>query len=67
MSRAEQHALLAFVNSFKPTKKVTAFEQLRDGKALSEVCQSGQGSSSSANIIIDHEPDVGTVSPCNQI
>ncbi|OWZ40710.1 hypothetical protein C351_03418 [Cryptococcus neoformans c8] len=37
MSRQEKDALVAYVNSFKPSKPVTDFAQLADGKALMEV------------------------------
>ncbi|ORY35634.1 HOOK protein-domain-containing protein [Naematelia encephala] len=40
MSRLEQRALIAYVNSFKLPRRVTAFEQLSDGKALMEVMNS---------------------------
>jgi len=37
MSRPEQVALLAFFNSFKLSKAITAVDQLSDGKLLMEV------------------------------
>jgi protein HOOK3 len=37
MSRREQDALLALFNSFRPSRRVTAFDQLADGKVLLEV------------------------------
>ncbi|KAK4689518.1 hypothetical protein P7C73_g592, partial [Tremellales sp. Uapishka_1] len=37
MSASEQDALMAFFNSFKLSRRITAFEQLADGKALMEV------------------------------
>jgi protein HOOK3 len=40
MSRQEQAALVAWVNSFRPAKRVTSFEQLADGRAFSEVLSS---------------------------
>ena len=40
MSRTEQAALVAWVNSFRPSKRVTAFEQLSDGRAFAEVLTS---------------------------
>nr|XP_031860001.1 uncharacterized protein CI109_004608 [Kwoniella shandongensis]KAA5527073.1 hypothetical protein CI109_004608 [Kwoniella shandongensis] len=40
MSRQEQDALVAYLNAFKLSKKITAFEQLSDGKALMEVMSS---------------------------
>jgi len=39
MARREQDALLALFNSFRPSRRVTAFEQLADGKVLMEVCE----------------------------
>ncbi|WWC71606.1 uncharacterized protein I206_105564 [Kwoniella pini CBS 10737] len=40
MSRAEQAALVAYFNTFKLSKQVTAFKDLSDGKALMEVLAS---------------------------
>ncbi|EJT46863.1 protein-nucleus import-related protein [Trichosporon asahii var. asahii CBS 2479] len=37
MSRQEKDALLALFNSFRPSRRVTSFEQLSDGKVLMEV------------------------------
>lgn len=37
MSRREQDALLALFNSFRPSRRVTAFDQLADAKVLMEV------------------------------
>nr|XP_018261439.1 uncharacterized protein I303_05877 [Kwoniella dejecticola CBS 10117]OBR83597.1 hypothetical protein I303_05877 [Kwoniella dejecticola CBS 10117] len=37
MSRAEQAALVAYFNTFKLSRQVTAFKDLSDGKALMEV------------------------------
>ena len=37
MSKSEQAALVAFINSFDLARRVTAFNQLYDGKALTEV------------------------------
>jgi protein HOOK3 len=37
MSRQEQAALMAWLNSFRPSRRVTAFDQLSDGKTLMEV------------------------------
>jgi hypothetical protein len=39
MSRREQDALLALFNSFRPSRRVTTFDQLSDGKVLLEVGQ----------------------------
>ena len=42
LSRQEQSALIAFLNSFKLSRRITAFDQLADGKALMEVsCSPG--------------------------
>jgi hypothetical protein len=38
MSKKEQDALLALLNSFKVSKRITTFDQLSDGKVLMEVC-----------------------------
>ncbi|WWC93739.1 hypothetical protein V866_000575 [Kwoniella sp. B9012] len=40
MSRAEQAALVAYLNTFKLSRPVTAFKDLSDGKALMEVMAS---------------------------
>ena len=37
MSRQEQTALVALFSSFKLSKRISAFDQLADGKALMEV------------------------------
>jgi hypothetical protein len=37
MSRQEQAALMAWLNSFSPSRSVTAFDQLSDGSILMEV------------------------------
>ena len=37
MSKKEQDALVAFFNTFKLSKRIAAFDQLADGKALMEV------------------------------
>ena len=36
-SRQEQASLVAFVNSFRTSKRITAFDDLSDGKTLMEV------------------------------
>nr|XP_019044643.1 hypothetical protein I302_06556 [Kwoniella bestiolae CBS 10118]OCF23573.1 hypothetical protein I302_06556 [Kwoniella bestiolae CBS 10118] len=40
MSRAEQAALVAYLNTFKLSRQITAFKDLSDGKALMEVMAS---------------------------
>jgi hypothetical protein len=49
MSKKEQAALVAFFNTFALTKRITAFDQLWDGKTLFEVgrCRSVAGHSGS--------------------
>ncbi|BEI86835.1 hypothetical protein CcaverHIS002_0701810 [Cutaneotrichosporon cavernicola] len=43
MTRREQDALLALFNSFRPSRRVTTFDQLSDGKVLLEVMHSIDG------------------------
>ncbi|TXT03988.1 uncharacterized protein COLE_07685 [Cutaneotrichosporon oleaginosum] len=43
MSRREQEALLALFNSFRPSRRVTTFDQLCDGKVLLETLTCSDG------------------------
>lgn len=58
MSRQEQAALMAWLNSFNPSRSVTALEQLSDGSILMEVGRALFVTRAHVDTLPGHELDV---------